>query len=190
MGDTTQLVKEYQEKRSKLEKFMKNPQHDASLLSNSNEFRDKNVKFFASGGTRTSKFDKLENHPFLGYPYKRGVKRVIQEAQDNQSHYEPHVEAGGGEDLYGICIDIDEFSKTATIVPITNNFEGYLVAKDSTLKVKDKLVFNKDGALEKVTGAPNKATINATALTDAKQISNEVYLVKVAVFGNKAMSRN
>ncbi|MCR8876861.1 DUF228 domain-containing protein, partial [Borreliella burgdorferi] len=82
----------------------------------------------------------------------------------NQSHYEPHVEAGGGEDLYGICIDIDEFSKTATIVPITNNFEGYLVAKDSTVKVKDKLVFNKDGALEKVTGAPNKATINATAL--------------------------
>ncbi|MDK7384231.1 DUF228 domain-containing protein, partial [Borreliella burgdorferi] len=50
--------------------------------------------------------------------------------------------------------------------------------------------FNKDGALEKVTGAPNKATINATALSDAKQISNEVYLVKVAVFGNKAMSRN
>ncbi|AEL19038.1 conserved hypothetical protein (plasmid) [Borreliella bissettiae DN127] len=190
MGDTTQLVKEYQEKRSKLEKFMKNPQHDASLLSNSNEFRDKNVQFFASGGTRTSRFDKLENHPFLGYPYKRGVKRVIQEAQDNQNHYEPHVEAGGGEDLYGICIDIDEFSKTATIVPITNNFEGYLVAKDATVKTKDKLVFNKDGALEKVTGAPNKATINATALSDAKQISNEVYLVKVAVFGNKAMSRN
>ncbi len=99
MADTTQLVKEYQEKRSKLEKFMKNPQHDASLLSNSNEFRDKNVKFFASGGTRTSKFDKLENHPFLGYPYKRGVKRVIQEEKANQIHYEPHVEAGGEDDL-------------------------------------------------------------------------------------------
>ncbi|WP_418455519.1 DUF228 domain-containing protein (plasmid) [Borreliella californiensis] len=191
MGDTTQLVKEYQEKRSKLEKFMKNPQHDANLLSNSNEFRDKNVQFFASGGTRTSRFDKLENHPFSGYPYKRGVKRVIQEVQENQIHYEPYVEAGGGEDLYGVCIDIDEFSKTATIVPVTNNFEGYLVAKDSTLKAKDKLIFNKDGALEKVTGAPpNKATINATALSDAKQISNEVYLVKVAVFGNKAISKN
>ncbi|APS99070.1 hypothetical protein Bmayo_05280 (plasmid) [Borreliella mayonii] len=190
MGDTTQLVKEYQEKRSKLEKFMKNPQHDASLLSNSIEFRDKNVQFFASGGTKTSKFDKLENHPFSGYPYKRGVKRVIQEAQENQIHYEPHVEAGGGEELYGICIDIDEFSKTATIVPITNNFKGYLVAKDSSVKAKDKLVFNKDGALEKVIGASNKATINATALTDAKQISNEVYLVKVAVFGNKAVSKN
>ncbi|WP_418455566.1 DUF228 domain-containing protein (plasmid) [Borreliella californiensis] len=191
MGDTTQLVKEYQEKRSKLEKFMKNPQHDVSLLSNSNEFRDKNVQFFASGGTRTSRFDKLENHPFSGYPYKRGVKRVIQEVQENQIHYEPYVEAGGGEDLYGVCIDIDEFSKTATIVPVTNNFEGYLVAKDSTLKAKDKLIFNKDGALEKVTGAPpNKATINAIALSDAKQISNDVYLIKVAVFGNKAISKN
>ncbi|MDO7257063.1 DUF228 domain-containing protein, partial [Borreliella burgdorferi] len=173
------------------EKFMKNPQHDAGLLSNSVEFRDKNIQFFASGGTRTSKFDKLENHPFLGYPYKRGVKRVIQEEKENQIHYEPHVEAGGEDDLYGICIDIDEFSKTATIVPITNNFEGYLVAKDSTLKVKDKLVFNKDGALEKVTGAPpNKVTINAIALSDAKQISNDVYLIKVAVFGNKAVSKN
>ncbi|MCR8910237.1 DUF228 domain-containing protein, partial [Borreliella burgdorferi 297] len=124
MADTTQLLKDYQEKRSKLEKFMKNPQHDAGLLSNSVEFRDKNIQFFASGGTRTSKFDKLENHPFLGYPYKRGVKRVIQEEKENQIHYEPHVEAGGEDDLYGICIDIDEFSKTATIVPITNNFEG------------------------------------------------------------------
>ncbi|MDO7279735.1 DUF228 domain-containing protein [Borreliella burgdorferi] len=191
MADTTQLLKDYQEKRSKLEKFMKNPQHDAGLLSNSVEFRDKNIQFFASGGTRTSKFDKLENHPFLGYPYKRGVKRVIQEEKENQIHYEPHVEAGGEDDLYGICIDIDEFSKTATIVPITNNFEGYLVAKDSTLKVKDKLVFNKDGALEKVTGAPpNKVTINAIALSDAKQISNDVYLIKVAVFGNKAVSKN
>ncbi|WP_419250494.1 DUF228 domain-containing protein, partial [Borreliella afzelii] len=96
---------------------------------------------------------------------------------------------GGGEDLYGICTDIDEFSKTATIVPITNNFEGYLVAKDATPKAKDKLIFNKDGALEKITGA-NKTTINAIALSDAKQISNDVYLVKVGVFGNKAISRN
>ncbi|MCD2385012.1 DUF228 domain-containing protein [Borreliella burgdorferi] len=189
MADTTQLVKDYQEKRSKLEKFMKNPQHDSSLISNSSEFKDKNVQFLASGGTKTSKFDKLENHSFLGYPYKRGVKRVIQEAKDNEAHYEPHVEAGGGEDLYGICIDIDEFSKTATIVPITNNFEGYLVAKDSTVKTKDKLVFNKDGALEKVGAQQNKTTINATALSDAKQISNDVYLVKVAVFGNKAIQK-
>ncbi|MCD2309464.1 DUF228 domain-containing protein [Borreliella burgdorferi] len=191
MANTTQLVKEYQEKRSKLEKFMKNPQYDAGLLSNSVEFRDKNLQFFASGGTRTSKFDKLENHPFLGYPYKRGVKRVIQGEQENQIHYEPHVEAGGEDNLYGICIDIDEFSKTATIVPITNNFEGYLVAKENGIKAKDKLYFNKDGELEKTNGsAPqNKTTINAIALSDAVKISNDVFLVKVAVFGNKAVQK-
>ncbi|MBB6043574.1 DUF228 domain-containing protein (plasmid) [Borreliella yangtzensis] len=185
--NTTQLVKEYQEKRSKLEKFMKNPQHDTGLLSNSIEFRDKNVQFFASGGTRTSKFDKLENHSFIGYPYKRGVKRVIQEAKSNEIHYEPYVEAGGGEDLYGICTDIDEFSQTATIVPITNNFEGYLIVKDSTPKAKDKLFFNNDGVLEKVSGG-NKAIINAIALSDAKQINGEYFLIKVAVFGNRAKS--
>ncbi|WP_420025400.1 DUF228 domain-containing protein [Borreliella valaisiana] len=187
--NTTQLVKEYQEKRSKLEKLMKNPQQDSGLLTNSLEFRDKNMQFFASGGTRTSKYDKLENHPFMGYPYKRGVKRVIQEAKANEPHYEPYVEAGGGEDLYGICVDIDEFSKTASIVPITNNFEGYLVVKDATPKAKDKLFFNKDGVLEKVSGG-NKATVNAIALSDSKQISNDVYLIKVAVFGNRAKSSN
>ncbi|MCD2385220.1 DUF228 domain-containing protein, partial [Borreliella burgdorferi] len=37
---------------------------------------------------------------------------------------------------------------------------------------------------------PNKATINAIALSDAKQISNDVHLIKVAVFGNKAVSKN
>ncbi|WP_210380346.1 DUF228 domain-containing protein [Borreliella garinii] len=191
MANTTQLVKDYQESRNKLEKFMKNPHHYAGLLSNSLEFRDKNVQFFASGGTRTSKFDKLENNPFLGYPYKRGVKRVIQEEKPNEIHYEPHVEAGGGEDLYGICVDIDEFSKTATVVPITNNFEGYLVAKENGVKAKDKLFFNKDGELEKINGsAPqNKTTINAIALSDAKKISNDVYLVKVSVFGNKAVQK-
>ncbi len=191
MATTTQLVKDYQESRNKLEKFIKNPQHYAGLLSNSLEFRDKNVQFFASGGTRTSKFDKLENHPFLGYPYKRGVKRVIQEEKENEIHYEPYVEAGGGEDLYGICVDIDEFSKTATIVPITNNFEGYLVAKENGVKAKDKLFFNKDGELEKINGSepPNKATINAIALSDAKKIGNDVFLVKVSVFGNKAVQK-
>ncbi|WP_031478597.1 MULTISPECIES: DUF228 domain-containing protein [Borreliella] len=191
MANTTQLVKDYQEKRSKLEKFVKNSQHYASLFSNSIEFRDKNIEFFTPMGTRTSRLDKLENHPFLGYPYKCGVKRVIQREKENEIHYEPYVEAGGGEDLYGICVDIDEFSKTATIVPITNNFEGYLVAKDSTPKAKDKLIFNKDGVLEKASETPlNKETIHAIALSDAKKISNDIYLVKAVVFGNKAIGQN
>ncbi|WP_210380281.1 DUF228 domain-containing protein [Borreliella valaisiana] len=191
MVDTTQVVKDYIDKKSKLEKFVKNQQQYANLLNNLIEFKDKNIKFLTPMGTRTSRLDKLENHPFLGYPYKCGVKRVIQGEKENEIHYEPYVEAGGGEDLYGICIDIDDFSKTATIVPITNNFEGYLVAKDSTPKTKDKLIFNKNGVLEKAPETPaNKGTIHAIALSDANKINDDVYLVKVVVFGNKAIGQN
>ncbi|WP_010256249.1 DUF228 domain-containing protein [Borreliella burgdorferi] len=186
MSDITKIKQEFDKKVSEIKALMKNPQQDAGLISNSIEFRDKNLIFSNSDGVCTSSKDKIGNYPAKGYPYKRGVKLSFGDGTT-----ELEVEAGGEDDLYGICIDIDEFSKTATIIPITNNFEGYLVAKDSTLKVKDKLVFNKDGALEKVTGAPpNKATINAIALSDAKQISNDVYLIKVAVFGNKAVSKN
>ncbi|APS99109.1 hypothetical protein Bmayo_06005 (plasmid) [Borreliella mayonii] len=183
----TKIKEDFDKKVAEIKALMKNPQQDAGLLSNSVDFRDKNLIYSNSDGVFTSSKDKIENYPAKGYPYKCGVKLSF--SADGTTELE--VEAGGEDDLYGICIDIDEFSKTATIVPITNNFEGYLVAKDSTLKVKDKLVFNKDGALEKVTGAPpNKATINAIALSDAKQISNDVYLIKVAVFGNKAVSKN
>ncbi len=187
MEDATQSVKEYQEKKSNFEKFVKNPQHGTNLLRNSIEFRDKNVQFFAYGGTKTSKFDKLENHPFLGYPYKRGVKRVIQEAQDNQSHYEPHVEAGGGEDLYGVCIDIDEFNNVATVIPITNNFTGYLTFKKDGNGVNsgDKLYFNQHGELEKVTGAQN--AFNAIALSKVYKLTEDLFIVLASVFGNKAI---
>ncbi|WP_187981431.1 DUF228 domain-containing protein [Borreliella bavariensis] len=185
--NTAQLVKEYQEKRSKLEKLMKNPQKDSGLLTNSLEFRDKNIEFFASGGTKTSKYDKLENHSFVGYPYKRGVKIVIQEAKSNEPHYEPHVEAGGGEDLYGICTDIDEFTGIATVIPITNNFEGYLVCKkdsQSSINVGDKLNFDQHGELEKASGS-NK-TINAIALSKAHKLTENLYIILASVFGNRA----
>lgn len=46
--------------------------------------------------------------------------------------------------------------------------------------------------MEKINGSapPNKTTINAIALSEAKKISNDAYLVKEAVFGNKAISQN
>ncbi|WP_210360696.1 MULTISPECIES: DUF228 domain-containing protein, partial [Borreliella] len=45
MVDTTQVVKDYIDKKSKLEKFVKNQQQYANLLNNSIEFKDKNIKF-------------------------------------------------------------------------------------------------------------------------------------------------
>lgn len=123
----------------------------------------------------------------MEYLYKRGIKIAIQE---DQIHCEPHVKTGNGEHLYEVCINIDEFSKIATIVPITNNSEGCPVAKDPNVKSKDKLIFNKDGALKKTMGVQNKATVNAIALSDECQISNDVYFVKVAVFENKTTSKD
>nr|AAU85908.1 hypothetical protein BGP058 [Borreliella bavariensis PBi] len=187
MDGITKVKEEFDKKVAEIRALMKNPQQDTGLLGNSLEFRDKNLDYSNSGGVRTSSKDKIENYPAKGYPYKRGVKLSF--SADGTTELE--VEAGGGEDLYGICVDIDEFSKTATVVPITNNFEGYLVAKENSVKAKDKLFFNKDGELEKINGsAPqNKATINAIALSDAKKISNDVFLVKVSVFGNKAVQK-
>ncbi|AYE37106.1 hypothetical protein DB313_06275 (plasmid) [Borrelia turcica IST7] len=187
-----QLEKEYIEKREQVKKIMKNPIADPDLFSNRTEHRDKNLIFSNSGGTATSRFDKIENYFAKGYPYKRGVKLVVNKVDEGQPakpHYEPHIEAGGGDDLYGICIDIDEYSQIATVLPITNNFQGYLVAKDSSIKRADKLCFNIDGELEKSTAG--KANINAIALADAIElVANKQHVVKVAVIGNRALDKN
>ncbi|WP_024653011.1 DUF228 domain-containing protein [Borrelia persica] len=181
----TELVKQYEEKAKTLKKLMKNPINDSGVFSNTVDFRSKNLHFANQGGTVTSRTDKLENYFFKGYPYKRGVKRVVSTSQDNQPHYEPHVEAGGGDDLYGVCVDVDEFTSMATVIPITNNFQGYLVAKDNSIKRKDKVKFNSDGQVEK--DSSNNSKINAIALSDSIKLDNDdnTYMVHVVIYGNK-----
>ncbi|WP_210370127.1 DUF228 domain-containing protein, partial [Borreliella garinii] len=100
---------------------------------------------------------------------------------------ELEIEAGGGEDLYGICIDIDEFSKTATVIPITNNFTGYLTFKKNGNGVNpgDKLYFNQHGELEKITGA--QKSINAIALSKVYKLTEDLFIVLASVFGNSAI---
>ncbi|AHH05702.1 DUF228 domain-containing protein (plasmid) [Borrelia miyamotoi] len=175
----TELVKQYEEKAKALKKQMKNPNSYVSTFSNTVDFRDKNLHFANQGGTITSRYDKLENYFFKGYPYKRGVKQVI------DPEYEPHVAVGGEDDLYGICIDIDEFTSTATVLPITEEFTGYLVAKqNSGIKRKDKLKFDSNGELEK---SSSNSKINAVALSDAIELDSEkkLCMVHVAIYGNK-----
>ncbi|UPA16760.1 DUF228 domain-containing protein (plasmid) [Borrelia coriaceae] len=182
----TQLVTDYQEKLKKIKKQMKNPTSDAGTFSNKVDFRDKNRHLQNQGGTVTSRHDKLENYFFTGYPYKRGVKLVVDTVQNNQPHYEPHVEVGGEDDIYGICTDIDEFTNTATVIPITNNFQGYLIAKESSgIKRKDKLKFGTNGELEKNDSSNGK--INAMALSDVIELDTEkkLCIVNVAIYGNK-----
>ncbi|AHH11409.1 DUF228 domain-containing protein (plasmid) [Borrelia coriaceae] len=184
--NVTELVKQYEEKAKALKKQMKNPTSDASTFSNKVDFKDKNRHLQNQGGTVTSRHDKLENYFFKGYPYKRGVKLVVNTTSDNNPHYEPHVEVSGEDDLYGICTDIDEFTQTATVIPITNNFQEYLVAKDANIKRKDKVKFNSDGELEKVNSSDGK--INAMALSDAIELDDtekKLCIVHVAIYGNK-----
>ncbi|WP_420025209.1 DUF228 domain-containing protein (plasmid) [Borreliella yangtzensis] len=182
MSDITKIKEEFEKKVAEIKALMKNPQKDSSLLGNSLEFRDKNLIYSNSGGVRTSSKDKIENYPAKGYPYKRGVKLSF--STDGATELE--VEAGGGEDLYGICTDIDEFTGIATVIPITNNFEGYLVCKKpgSDINPGDKLNFDQHGELEKVSG--NNKPINAIALSKAHKLTENLYIILASVFGNRA----
>ncbi|ATQ17901.1 DUF228 domain-containing protein (plasmid) [Borrelia miyamotoi] len=151
--------------------LMKNPSSYRATFSNNTDFRDKHLHFSNSGGTETSRKTQLENHPMKGYPYKRGVKLVVNPFVQGQPHFEPHVEAGGGDDLYGICIDVDDFTRTATVVPITENFKGRLLAKNTGIKSGDKLLFSKRGILKKIkknnTHDKKNITYNAIALSNS-----------------------
>ncbi|WP_434757405.1 DUF228 domain-containing protein (plasmid) [Borrelia puertoricensis] len=158
------LIKKHKKRTSDInQSYIKNPENNnQAVFSNNTDFRDKIQKIINHpGGTKTSNKTTLENHPSKISPYKKGVKLSF------EGDYEPHVEPGGGDDLYGICIDFDKFTQRATVIPIPDNtFQGYLIVKDSTIKKNDKLFFNQYGMLEKVKKTRNK-TIHAIALSDS-----------------------
>ncbi|WP_418906059.1 DUF228 domain-containing protein [Borreliella carolinensis] len=183
MSDITKIKQEFDKKVAEIQALMKNPQQDAGLLSNFIDFRDQNLIFSNFGGVCTSSKDKIENYPAKGYPYKRGVKLSFGDGTT-----ELEVEAGGGDDLYGVCSDIDEFSGMATVIPITNNFTGYLTLKkdgQNSVNPGDKLNFNQHGELEKATGG--QKTVNAIALSKAHKLTDELFIVLASVFGNRAI---
>ncbi|AFI30782.1 hypothetical protein Q7M_3 [Borrelia crocidurae str. Achema] len=80
--------------------YLKNNDNEVCVRSNNTDFIDKYQNSSNSGGFVTSSCGKCENHPIKGYPYKRGVKLAF----DVNGRYEFSVEAGGGDDLYGICV--------------------------------------------------------------------------------------
>ncbi|WP_445436319.1 DUF228 domain-containing protein [Candidatus Borreliella tachyglossi] len=187
----------YKEYILKLKKYTKNPTIEAGVFSNRVGFKDKFKVFDNSGLTNSSSVDKIEHYPYKGFPYKRGVKIVFSIGDD--SLMEPYVTPSKDAELYGICIDVDEFSKTASVLPITNNFEGYLVTRNRSLEIGDLLDFNSQGIIIKAEGDP-PTSINAVALStsftidfkddlseyeDLKKIDFQVHFVKVAIYGNR-----
>ncbi|ATQ15415.1 DUF228 domain-containing protein (plasmid) [Borrelia miyamotoi] len=182
-NNITQIRKDYEDKLKEIKALMKNPISDSSTFSNNTDFRDKHLHFSNSGGTSTTTNTVILNYPIKGYPYKRGVKLSF------EGDYEPRVEAGGGDDLFGICVDIDDFTRTATVIPITEIFEGYLVVKkdnQSSISEGDKLAFNSNGEIEKASSSTN-AKVNAIALSKAHKINENLYIIHVSVFGNRAL---
>ncbi|AWG43361.1 hypothetical protein CR532_05210 (plasmid) [Candidatus Borreliella tachyglossi] len=189
----------YKEYILKLKKYTKNPTIEAGVFSNRVGFKDKFKVFDNSGLTNSSSVDKIEHYPYKGFPYKRGVKIVFSIGDD--SLMEPYVTPSKDAELYGICVDVDEFTNTASVLPITNNFEGYLVTRNRSLEIGDLLDFNSQGIIIKAEGDP-PTSINAVALStsftidfkedlgeyeDLKKIDFQVHFVKVAIYGNRGV---
>ncbi|MCD2322348.1 DUF228 domain-containing protein, partial [Borreliella burgdorferi] len=136
--------------------------------------------------------------PKNSFPYKRGVKLVPKESSI-------YVEVGADNDMYGICVDVCEFSCTAYVLPITNNFEGYLVTRNPSIKIGEILDINNTGVIIKAGGGP-PTVINAYALSDSFTINfapedehqdqarypkqeYSINLIKVAIFGNRGLEK-
>ncbi|ACN56108.1 DUF228 domain-containing protein [Borreliella burgdorferi] len=167
-------------------------------------FKSKNERVNAYSFACSSFTDKIEEYfynPENSFPYKRGVKLV---PKDNSIY----VEASADTDVYGICVDVCEFSCTAYVLPITNNFEGYLVTRNPHIKSGEILDISNKGVIIKAGGGP-PTMINAYALSDAftinfmpededlkqskvqnaKKEEYSINLVKVAIFGNRGLEK-
>ncbi|MCD2375545.1 DUF228 domain-containing protein [Borreliella burgdorferi] len=170
--------------------------------SSSSCFKSKNERVDAYSFACSSYTDKIEEYlydPANSFPYKRGVKLVPKE----NSIY---VEVGADTDMYGICVDVCEFSCTAYVLPITNNFEGYLITRNPSIKIGEILDINNNGIIIKAGGGP-PTVINAYALSDSFTINfvpenymaqdqaryprqeYSINLIKVAIFGNRGLEK-
>ncbi|AYE36822.1 hypothetical protein DB313_04810 (plasmid) [Borrelia turcica IST7] len=144
-----------------------------SVFDKPDKFGSRDLYFAHKGGLKSCVADKFENYQAVDFCYKSGVKLVVDDGLDAR------VARGGEGDLYGVCIDYDEFSRTATVVSIASSFECVLLASDD-VKAGDRLVFDELGVLKRV---DNKNTyMHAIALSDALQFKD-----KVGCYGARVM---
>lgn len=195
LNDTLLKFKKYAKSMSSIENDV--------FESLSGCFKSKNERSDVYSFACLSFTDKIEEYfydPKNSFPYKRGVKLVPKENS-------VYVEVGADADIYGICVDVCELSCTAYVVPITNNFEGYLVTKNPSIKAGEILDINNNGVIIKAGGGP-PTIINAYALSDSFTINfipegeseeqaqargpkqeYSINLVKVTIFGNRGFEK-
>ncbi|AHH11105.1 DUF228 domain-containing protein (plasmid) [Borrelia coriaceae] len=144
-----------------------------AVFDKSSQFGASNIYFAHRGGLQYSIADKLENYQAVDFCYKCGVKLVVDD------YMSLRVALGGGSELYGVCVDYDDFSKTATVISRTSSFECILMSTAS-VKLGDKLVFDDKGILTKIKS--DATYMHAIALSDALEFSD-----KPGAYGAKVM---
>lgn len=111
-----------------------------------------------------SEYINYMQFPYKGFVYKRAVKLVI----DNTGQY---VAPSNDVDIYGICVDIDEYNDLAIVCPITEPFEGYLRANYGDAITKNILLdFNVNGDVVKSAGVNKPTAIKIMSEEDAYNI--------------------
>ncbi|WKC83076.1 DUF228 domain-containing protein (plasmid) [Borreliella spielmanii] len=165
-------LKKNQSQKIVLDKLQSVNTNSYPVFESNFKFQDEGLYFAQKGGLKSSSADKFENYQAQDFCYKCGVKLVV-----NCSHLQ--IARGGGSDLYGVCVDFDDFSRTGTVVPMTCSFECILIAKEKTIKAGDKLIINSEGFLEKA--FENASIIHALALGSAEEFKDkkDVYGVRV-----------
>ncbi|ACH94014.1 DUF228 domain-containing protein [Borrelia duttonii] len=170
--------KQYRLAYLKLKKYTKTTTEDLAVRSCAKNGFQGSADFpYILTQTISSSVDKYENYPYKGFPYKRAVKLSF---DTDRSVF---VETSDDSNVYGICVDVDEYTETAQVVPITSGgYQAWLFAKDATIKRGDKIKFNDKGEAEKSSGS--NTIYNAIALEDTVSLPNNTYLVHVKFVGN------
>ncbi|WNY69148.1 DUF228 domain-containing protein [Borreliella lusitaniae] len=170
----TQLesLKKNQSQKIVLDKLQSVNASSYPVFEQSGQFQGEGLYFAQKGVLKSSPADKFENFQAQDFCYKCGVKLTL-------SGSNLQIARGGSSDLYGVCVDFDDFSKTGTVIPISCSFECVLIAKDKTIKAEDQLIINSEGFLEKA--GENASVIHALALGAAEEFKDrrDVYGVRV-----------
>ncbi|QMU99830.1 hypothetical protein F0310_05295 (plasmid) [Borrelia sp. A-FGy1] len=140
------------------------------------DFVEQNKGFASHALTKIDTSTRTEALPYKGFCHKMGVKLV------GDTNYEKQVEAGGGDDLYVVCVNVDEYVKVAHIVRTV--CQGHFVCANNNIKAGDKLVFQDKGILEKAVKSKHTYA-HATAVKDSFEFSDKkgIYGVEIDFHG-------
>lgn len=156
------------------------------LVSQHEGLENKNHKLLLTKMLNFASFSKstrIEKHTCKGAVHRKAIKLGWNE---DEGFYVSDDELGY---LYGICYQVDYSNNTASIIPFTQVFIGYLFTEDDTIKYGIKLDFDNNGFVIK---ARDYYKYNMRALSEtfifkvnsyAYNIEKYLKLVKVVFYG-------